>query len=305
MIAVGSESNVVLLDAITGSRTSVLCGHKDRIYSLAFSLDGTLLLSRGINTVNLWDVQTGGVIRTFDNAYDITALSISPDATMITLGTSNGAIRLWDVRTGRCHSIQTHQDGAVTIIRFSPINSKRLLSSSWITTVQQWDVDGHQIGISHDEAEAVWDLAYSSDGTRFVSCGGRVVTVRDSESGVLVVKIDAPDHPGGNLNRCCFSPDGRFVVCAADTVILVWDITIPGARLVGHLVGHTDTIYLLAFSSSSLISGSYDQTVKFWQNSSFLADLTTSDQVTAPVSISSVKLSPRMASLFPVIREGR
>ena len=39
IIAVGVGSNVVLLDAITGIRTSVLSGHTDTIISLASSLD--------------------------------------------------------------------------------------------------------------------------------------------------------------------------------------------------------------------------------------------------------------------------
>ena len=287
MIAVGLRSNVVLLlDAVTGRRTSALRGHKDDIHSLAFSLDATLLVSRDHNTVNLWDVQTGGVIRAFDDYTSATsAVSISPDGTTIALGTSDGAIRLWDVRTGRCCSIERHQDGEVTVIRFSPVDSRRLLSSSCDRTVQQWDVGGHQIGSSLREADDVEDLAYSSDGTCFVSCGGRVVTVRDSESGVLVVKIRASHF----VRRCCFSPDGRFIACAAEKTILFWDITIPGAPLVGHLVGHSNPISFLAFPSS-LISGSEDQTMKFWQTSSLLADSTATDQMVAPEPITSLKL---------------
>ena len=287
MIAVGLKSNVVLLDVVTGSRTSVLCDHQHMVHSLAFSLDRTLLVSRDIYVVNLWDVQTGGVIRTFDVDASITsAVSISSDGTTIALGTSDGAIRLWDVRTGRCRSIETCQRGTVTVIRFSPVNSRHLLSLSRYRTVEQWDVDGCQVGSSYHEADEVEDLAYASDGTRFVSCGKGVVTIRDSESGVLVVKVDMSDH----LTQCCFSPDGRFVVCAAIATILVWDITIPGARLVGRLVGHTDLIRFLAFSSSSLISGSDDRTVKFWQTSSFLAGSTTTDQTDAQIPIRSVRL---------------
>ena len=287
MIAVGLAGNVVLLDTITGSRTSVLCGHTYDIDSLALSVDGTLLVSRDLRIINLWDVQTGGVIRAFDDYISTTsAVYISPDGTTIALGARNGVINLCDVRTGRCRSIETRQDGAVTVIRFSPVNSRRLLSSSEDRIVQQWDVGGHQVGSSLREAHKVEDLAYSSDGTRFVSCGTQVVTVRDSESGVLVVKINASD----DLNRCCFSPDGRFVVCAADDAILVWDTTIPAARLVGHFVGHTNSISFLAFSSSSLISGSDDQTVKFWQTSSLLVNSTTTKQTDTPEPIKSLKL---------------
>ena len=273
-IAVGLGSDVVLLDAITGVRTSALCGHTGMILSVVLSLDGTLLVSRSNDgDVKLWDVQTGGVIGTFSDHTCLTsAASISPDGTTIALGTRSGSIRLWDVRTGKCHPVTTRQDSAVGAISFSPVDSRRLISSSLTGPVQQWDVDGHQIGPSYHEEYPVDDLTYTLDGTCFVSCGRSAATVRDSESGAVVVKLGAPGQ--ASLSQCCFSPDGRFVACGGDTTIYVWDITISGGRLVGTLAGHSKSITFLTFSSS-LVSGSLDQSVKFWQRSSFLAEPTT------------------------------
>ena len=269
LIATGMESEVVLLDAITGNRTSVLTGHTEMIASLAFSQDGTLIVSRSYDeTIKLWDVQTGGVVRTFSvDTSLVLSVSISPDGTTVASG-ADGAICLWDVRTGKGHSIETGQDDGVSIIRFSPIDSRRFISSSRGGNVWQWDVDGHQIGISYHEADGVSDVAYTLDGTRFVTCGGRVATVRDSESGAVVVKFEVPG--GALLARCCVLPGGRFVACAG-RVIWVWDLTTPEVRLVGRLVGHSDIVSSVFFSSS-LISVSWDRSVKFWQSSTFLAD---------------------------------
>ena len=290
-IAVGLKSNVVLLDAITGVRMSALYGHTDTILSITFSLDGTLLVSRSKDeTVKLWDIQTGGLIRTFsDHTRLVSAASISPDGTTIALGTTSGSICLWDVRTGRCHPIATLQGRKVNVVGFSPSDSRRFISSSGVATVQQWDVDGHQVGTSCYEECRVDDLTYASDGTRFVSCGQEVATVRDSESGEVVVKLG-----GQSLSRCCFSPDGRFVACGGDTTIYVWDITTSGARPIKPLVGHSKHITFLTFSSS-LVSGSSDQSVKFWQSSNFLAESAATDHVATfplrgPVPIRSVNL---------------
>ena len=231
-IAVGIGSDVVLLDAVTGIRKSVLSGHRGEISSLASSVDGTLLVSRGDKAVNLWDIQTGGVIKTLGRDTPIVPTSTSP---------------------------------------------------------RQWDIDGHQTGPFCGEEGRPDGFAYTSDGTRFVSCGGRVVTVRDSESGAVVVKLDAPE--GENLSRCCISPDGRFVACKADTIIYVWDITTSEPRLVGHLE-HSNSITFLAFPSS-LVSGSSDGSVKFWQTSSLLAGPLTTDNIAGPhgsTTIESVNL---------------
>ena len=278
VIAVGIESDVVLLDAITGIRKSVLSGHTDEILSLASSLDGTLLVSRSGETVNLWDVQTGGVIQTFGRDAPVASASISPDGTAIAFGTEDGVIRLWDVQTGKSCSFEAYQDDGVAFITFSPIDSGRLLSLSQHGTIRQWNVDGHQIGASCSGAGVPVGLAYTLDGARFVSYEGKVATVRDSESGAVVVELDSPD--GDHLSQFCISPDGRFVACKADTIIYVWDITTSEPRLVGQ-GEHSDSITFVAFPSS-LVSGSYDRTVKFWQTSSFLAGSSTTDCITGP-----------------------
>ena len=278
IIAGGVNSDVVLLETITGSRTSVLSGHTDTISSLEFSQDGTLLVSRSKDkTVKLWDIQTGGVIKTFsDDSSVFAAASISPDGTMIAMGTEGGAIRLWDVRTGTCRSIETGQDDAVTTTRFSPIDSRRFISSSQSGTIWQWDIDGHQVGAYH-HGHVVEDLAYASDGTRFVSYGDQVFTVQDSESGAVVVSHTVSCE---TILCGCFSPDGRLIACAGQC-LWVWDITIPEPRLVGQFEGHSDLIHFVAFSPS-LISASSDRTVKFWQRNNFLEEISDSDDDSRP-----------------------
>ena len=289
-IAVGVGYNVVLLDAITGIRKSVLSGHTDSVLSLVSSLDGTMLLSRSQDHVlNLWDVQTGGVIRTFGPYASVHSASISPDGTTIALGAPDGVIRLWDVRTWKCRSIEMFRGSGTKTIEFSPIDPRRLLSSSQSGIVYQWDADGHQIGAFYCDAGRLDGHSYTLDGTRFVSWGLNHVTVRDSESGAVTTKFSVPSR--SRVSQCCFSPDGRLVACAATNTIYIWDITTPGPRLVGH-IGHYSFITFIAFSPF-LISGSRDQAVKFWQSSNFLAESMTTGHnpaASGPTTIKSVKV---------------
>ena len=289
-IAAGMGSQVVILDAITGTRTSVLCGHEASITFLTFSLDGTLLLSGDYSGFfKFWDVQTGGTIKTFgDDTTHFYTASISPDNATIALSGGDRTIYLLDVRTGRLHPT-TSADTEIRSITFSPTDPRRFLWSSDPGTVHQWSTDGQQIGASYRDAD-IWliqDLAYTLDGTRFVFCGGNVAVVWESESGKQVVKLRAPEKL--DLSRCCFSPDGKFVACGGDPNIYVWNVTISGAPLVKRLVGHSDRVIFLAFSFS-LISGSDDGSVKFWPTDSFLADSTTTGPAATSTSIVSAHL---------------
>ena len=72
----------------------------------------------------------------------------------------------------------------------------------------------------------------------------------------------------------CFSPDGNMIAIAAEGTIYVWKIMNSEPHLVWTLIGHTESVSYLAFSSpSSLISGSFDQSVKFWRISDQSTDL--------------------------------
>jgi len=258
-IATGLRDDIVIFDALTGSHSAVLFGHGEYVISLAFSSDGTMLVSGSQDkTIKLWDVQTGGVVKTFHGHTEtILSVSISVGNTMIASGSVDKTICLWNIGTGGCHVIKGHNDG-VSTVNFSPTNSQLLLSASRDGTVKKWDTDGHQIG----PPIAGTHVAFSPDGTQFVSCNGTAVTIWDTDSGAAVVEFHMVHVES---KYCCFSPDGRIIACAAHQTIYLWDITGPEPHLIKTLVGHTDDITSLIFPSLTLISASKDNLIKFWE----------------------------------------
>ena len=281
LIAVGLWSgDIIILDAITGVHMSVLSCHTNLVRSLAFSLDGTFLVSGSDDrTVNLWDVQTGGVIKTFHGHTDwVLSVSISLDCTMIASGSRDRIIQLWDAQTGECCCVIDGHNGQVFSVSFSPTDPKLLISACNDNTIRQWDVDGHQIGSTYEGNY----VAFSSDGTHFVSWKYEetVARVQDSDSGGVVAELKSP---GNCFEYCCLSPGGRFVAGSAGHTIYIWDITGLDPCLVETLTGHTSSITSLIFSSS-LISSSYDKSIKFWQTSALSADLAVLDPESTPLT---------------------
>jgi hypothetical protein len=193
----------------------------------------------------------------------IFSVSISSNY-MIASGSIDNTIRLWNIQTGECHHM-IGQLGCVFYVGFSPTNPSHLISTS-SDGFQQWDINGHQIKPTYKGSHA----AFSMDGTHFALCEGKVTTVRNSDSGVIVAKcpIEIDGSFGGsdgNSKCCCFSPDGKLVAIAAGATVYIWDITGSDPHLIETFIGHTGDITYLAFSSSSLISLSYDGSIKFWQ----------------------------------------
>ena len=99
--------------------------------SLVFSSDGTSLVSGSSDkTVKLWDVQTGGVVKTFSAQSGLVwGVSISADDTRIASGSSDDTIHLWDIQTGECYYV-IKQQGIVQHVCFSPTDPQCLLSKS-------------------------------------------------------------------------------------------------------------------------------------------------------------------------------
>ena len=259
-IAIGSDcGDIIILDAITGSQTTVLSGHTGEINSLTFSSEGKSLVS-GSNdkTVKLWDVQTGGVVKTFyGHTSGVWSVSISADCTRIASGSSDNTIRLWNIQTGRCNCVIEQQSNVLNL-RFFPKAPQYFLSICQ-RQVWQWDINGHQVGHIFDSSY----IAFSSDGDQFVSCKEEAITVQNSSSGVVVATFQVANK---KVHCCCFSPNGNLIAVAADDTIYIWDITNLEPHLIETFVGHTRYINSIAFSSpSSIISASTDQSIKFWQ----------------------------------------
>jgi WD40 repeat protein len=283
IIAVGLTSgDIITLNGITGSQVAVLPGHTNWVESLAFSLDGTSLVSGSYDhTLKLWDIQTGGVVKTFHGHTDrVHSVSISTNHTTIASGSNDKTICLWDIQTGKCHQIIKMQ-WSVKHVSFFPTNPQHFISIS-SGDVQQWDLDGHPIKSTYKGSHA----AFSLDGTHLALCGGKTTTIQNSNSGAIVAKCPTDKDP----KCCCFSPNGRLVAVIAGTTAYVWDITGSDPHLIKAFTGHTSSITSLTFSSpSSLISVSNDRSVRFWQIGALSTDLVTSDPELTPSASASIK----------------
>ena len=281
-IAVGcKDGGIIILNAITGSQIGALSGHTNEVICLMFSSNGTLLASGSRDhTVKLWDMQTGGVMKTFYHSGYIESISILSDCTRIASSSYGGKKYLWDVQTEECLYTIQEQDAALQIC-FSPMDPQYLFFACG-QSVWQWDTNGNQVKHLFDGS----NVSFSPDGTQFFSYHKGAAIVQNSDSGAIVTRF----KPANNrICESCFSPDGRFVAGVdIKGTAYIWDITTSNACLIGTFVGHTKFINSFAFSSFSLITASCDGSVKIWQIGAPSTDLVATDL--NPTSITSTPI---------------
>src|SRR5207249_1715306 len=101
-------------------------------------------------------------------------------------GGSDGEVRLWDLRTGRCLETLREDDDLVFSVVFSP-DGKTLASGGWDQSIRLWDVrtGGLRVTCRGLHEGPVRSLAFHPDGRTVVSASfDRTIRFWDAHTGL-------------------------------------------------------------------------------------------------------------------------
>ncbi|MCE2401959.1 T9SS type A sorting domain-containing protein [Candidatus Poribacteria bacterium] len=240
--------------------------------SIAVSPDGNTLATGGFKGLHLWDLATGTHLTEFGGELGGSYVAFSPDGKTLASG-GGGDLYLWDVESRtRKLSITGHTIG-VAGITISP-NGNLLATSSW-DNIHLWNpITGEYKKFIYGRGRHSnhYDLVFSPDGNTFASLDFGAIHLWDVSSTTPINTIYKWYGHGqkntsalsGGYNSLAFSPDGQFIAAGhSDKTIHLWYM---GRTYIDALIGHTDEVTSIVFSrdSRTLVSGSYDGTVRFW-----------------------------------------
>jgi WD40 repeat protein/tetratricopeptide (TPR) repeat protein/predicted Ser/Thr protein kinase len=179
----------------------------------------------------------------------VNAVCFSPDGARLASGDHDGAVKVWDARTGALVLAFASRAGSVRGLCFSP-DGQRLALAGGDGTAQLWDpVRGRLLRSLAGHAERVTSVCFSPDGRLLATASwDKTVRLWDAAGGqLLVLRHDRPVFAVG------FSADGRRLASAGGDFgggpsgeLRVWEARTGRPLLT--LAGQTSTIWSVCFS---------------------------------------------------------
>jgi len=198
----------------------------DVITCLAISPDNTILVGGSWKKIWVWNLQTGGIIRSIEgHSHWVLSVAISSDGNTLVTGSADKNIKVWNLKTGQV---------------ICTLNGH----SSWITAVAIADHGKKIVSGSTDKTIKIWEL----------NTGKLSKTIKNEKELSCVLSL-------------CMSHDGKVIACGStNNKINLWNL--DSGQLIRSIEGHSAWIQSLSITSdnTTLISGSRDGVVKFWQS---------------------------------------
>jgi WD40 repeat protein/serine/threonine protein kinase len=201
------------------------------------------------------------------NMTEANGLAFSPDGKRLASAGGDGAIKIWNSRTGNV--IQTiakaHADSVVCVAFHT--DGKHLASVGADRRVKVWDLTTEEEVFNEScDVRRKYGTAYTvafspRDGQQLAAGSAGTVRVWDWKSHQILHNLHAHDF---HSIPVAFSGDGRLVTGVLRDSLKLWDPKTGG--LLRTFAGHRHPISSLAFNTNGerLASASYDRTVKVW-----------------------------------------
>lgn len=211
----GKSGTVRLYDlgkSINAKPTAEIAAHRDAIYALAFSPDGSTLASAGYDrAIKLWSVAKPDApkLTLLDHSDAVYSVAFHPNGQLLASGSADRAVKVWDAATGkRLYTLGDPTDW-VYAVAWSPDGSK-LAAGGVDKSIRVWTATaegGKLVKSVFAHERGVLKLLYSPDGGTLYSVGEDAV-VKSWDSAKMVERKVFAKQPA-SVYAMALRPDGK------------------------------------------------------------------------------------------------
>ena len=241
----GNGQILQLWDITTGKEKLSYPRHQGPVYAIAFAPNDKTIASGGDDgTLRLWDVATGKEVRRIVDSPPrrwkaetdeeirqnllgrVKSLAFAPDGETIVSMTHGGALRFWDVGSGKgARRIDLVRSSPISAVAFATDCKTIAVASDDSDIIEFWDVvTGKEIRRgSTGHLGRILSVALGTDGKTFASAGfDRTVRLWETNS-FRRLRQTTTSHD--SIHCVAYSPDGKMIcIGGADAVLCLWNL---------------------------------------------------------------------------------
>jgi WD40 repeat protein len=243
-------------------------GHTGMISSLNYSSDGKNIVTTafGDNTVKIWEISSGKLVRSIEGYPGIRSAQFSPDGKYIVAvgqySRSQGAV--WEASSGK--QVKAFNGNCA---EFS-FDAKRMVTTA-DDTVKVWDVASDKLIHSLKCFSDVTSVCFSPDGNHICTIGvfDNVVKIWEASTGRLIHSLEGY-RKTAYVTSALFSPDGKYVLSIAelDRTAKIWETST--GKLIHLLIGHPGSLSSARYSADGrfiVTTSKEDKSARIWEAS--------------------------------------
>lgn len=264
ILSKGDDFRTILWDTQTKTKIKIFKGFSNQSNTIDFNHNSTLFIAESSSgNMMTCDAATGkpkAIV--MSKGKGVTAIKFHSKKNILTGGTQNGNIILWNEKGKIVKSIEAHKK-AVNSIDFSP-NGKAFAAGSQDNTIKIFGaISATEMVTLKPKSKEITQILYSSDGNYLVSShsSGEVI-LWDTQK---YTELHRFDNLKSKVNSISFSSDNNFLAAANDDGnVAIWKIKTK--ELVKKFKAHESNVSSLALrkNKSQLITAGADNKIKIW-----------------------------------------
>ncbi|KAI9060669.1 ribosome biogenesis protein Sqt1 [Trametes sanguinea] len=291
LAASGGEDDLgYIWDIMTGDELVKLTGHTDSVTSTAFSADGELVATGGMDgKVRIWrrvgkeDYRTWEFLTELSGPDEVMWLRWHPKGNVLLAGSNDTTVWLWQLPSGNTMQVFAGHMGPVTCGDFTP-DGKRIVTADGDGTLIYWDPRSPTPVFKLTSSDARFDLegitslainpastlavvGGASGGVRVVSLSkGEVVgALAGHKEGESVEAVEFVELAAAGPGVAPPASGGVVVTGATDGKACIWDLNTMRLRAtLEHGDAVTSLHHLPSPKAHLIVSASVDKTLRTW-----------------------------------------